>query len=148
MKDDAKEILEHHGVRGQKWGVRRSQKALRSARAQRKQEGSSEAKSGKDVKSVKKGKTRYSTKASKLSTEELKSRISRMETEKRYNDLNRRDKGALEAMATSALKQAGTQVLQNQLVQAGNIGAEAAKSGLKAKSKAQKAKRKTKNKNE
>lgn len=150
MTESLQSIIEHHGVRGQRWGVRRSQKALSSARAARAADsGSAEALSGKDVKSTK-GKTRYSSKPTKLSTEELKSRISRMEMEKRYNDLNKRDKRAIELVATSALKTAGTEVLTNQFRAAGNAGAAAVKTSLKTNStiqnKAARAKRKVQTK--
>ena len=132
MTESLQSIIEHHGVRGQRWGVRRSQRALSAARASRAADGgSSEALAGKDVKSTK-GKTRYSSKPSKLSTEELKSRISRMEMEKRYNDLNKRDKRAIEVMTTNALKSAGTEVLTNQFRTAGNAGAAAVKTSLKS----------------
>lgn len=65
---DLESYLAHYGVKGQKWGVRRSKKQLARARASQK--------------------TAYKSSPSKLSDTELKRRVSRMETEKRYLDLN------------------------------------------------------------
>lgn len=58
------ENLEHHGVKGQKWGVIRKSRSSSS------------------------GKTGYQKKAKSLSDAELNKRIKRMELEKKYSDLN------------------------------------------------------------
>lgn len=60
-------ILEHFGVKGMKWGVRR----------------------GRNVRSPD-GRTRYVAKPKTLTEDELIKRIKRMETEKRYNELNKK----------------------------------------------------------
>lgn len=65
---DLDAYLEHYGVKGMKWGVRRSQKQLARARASQR--------------------TSYKKGPKELSTDELKRRVARMETEKRYIDLN------------------------------------------------------------
>lgn len=65
---DVDAYLEHYGIKGMKWGVRRSQKQLSRARASQK--------------------TSYKKGPKELSTDELKRRVARMETEKRYIDLN------------------------------------------------------------
>ena len=62
--------LAHYGVRGQKWGVRRSEKQLARSRG--------------DI-------TKYKDKAKHLTDAELAARIKRLETEKKYRDLNKRD---------------------------------------------------------
>lgn len=65
---DLDAYLEHYGVKGMKWGVRRTQKQLARARASQR--------------------TSYKKGPKELSTDELKRRVARMETEKRYIDLN------------------------------------------------------------
>jgi hypothetical protein len=60
--------LLHYGVSGMKWGVRRSPAQLTRAR---------------------KGQTRFREKGVRLTDAELAARIKRLETEKRYNDLNK-----------------------------------------------------------
>lgn len=64
-------VLRHYGVKGQKWGVRKSRVAV-GKRAGTKR-------------------TTFTKSPNKLTTRELTNRIKRMETEKRYNQLNRRD---------------------------------------------------------
>lgn len=68
--------LSHHGIKGQKWGVRRFQ--------------------NKDGTLTAKGKKRYADgpeDISKLSNEELQSRINRMRNEKRYYELTKKQSG-------------------------------------------------------
>ncbi len=68
--------LRHHGVKGMKWGVRRKPKRLgRSGKIKE-----NIAVPGKKTKSLK-----------ELSDDELRSRISRLEMEKKYKDLMRSD---------------------------------------------------------
>ena len=66
--------LQHHGIKGQKWGVRRFQ--------------------NKDGTLTAKGKKRYNTdysaEAKTMSDEELRSRIARLSNEKKYMDLTRK----------------------------------------------------------
>lgn len=64
MTDAIVDVLEHFGVKGMKWGKRKASSSQR---------------------------TTFSTPPKKLSTEELARRISRMESEKKYNSLNRKD---------------------------------------------------------
>lgn len=83
-------ILEHHGVKGMKWGVRK--KRNESARA--KQFGS--------------GKTRFKdAKVKDLSEEEINKRIKRMELEKRYSDLNKSKKKAGSDYVSTILSNSG-----------------------------------------
>lgn len=60
--------LEHYGIKGMRWGVRRSDKQLAKERAS--------------------SRTSYKKGPKELSSAELKRRVSRMETEKRYIELN------------------------------------------------------------
>lgn len=71
------EVLSHHGVIGQKWGVRRSRAALARAANAR---GDSPAESSKKQSSSK-------GRASDFSTQELQAVINRMQLEKQYRSL-------------------------------------------------------------
>ena len=85
------EYLEHYGVPGMKWGVRRSKKALRKARA---------ARTAARVKGVEaEGRTGYKSSGKKLTEDQLNKRIKRMELEQKYNKLNKRTVNEGEAMA-------------------------------------------------
>lgn len=68
-------LLQHHGILGMKWGVRRTPEQLARAR-----KSSNEPKDEKD--SEKK-------KIKDMTDDELKFRISRLELEKRYKDLSK-----------------------------------------------------------
>lgn len=87
-------ILEHYGVKGMKWGVRKSS----SSRAR----------------------TTYSKAPSKLTDSELDKRIKRMETEKKYNQLNRRDVSRGEKLAVEILESSGRKVATT-VVTAGSL---------------------------
>lgn len=74
MTDDAvKEYLEHYGVKGMKWGIRRKR-------------GSDGRVSG--PKKTSRGRTIYQKTPDRLSEAELQRRIKRLELEKKYRDLN------------------------------------------------------------
>lgn len=60
-----KDFLEHYGVKGMKWGVRRARRSSSSS-----------------------GKTTYQKEPKRLSDAELSRRIKRLELEKKYNELN------------------------------------------------------------
>ena len=80
------DFLEHHGVKGMKWGHRKVRSLVGDT-----------------------GRTRFQKPPSKLSDVELKRRINRMELEKRYNDLNGRDVSSGEAAVTKVLSHIGTE---------------------------------------
>lgn len=84
---DVGNFMEHHGVRGQKWGIRNA----------RTRSGTSKSRM----------KTTYHKPASKLSDSEITSRIKRMELEKRYSDLNKSDKSAGKSYLNDILKNSG-----------------------------------------
>lgn len=82
MDLDTDNFLAHYGVRGMKWGVRRSKRD--------------------------KSRTVYSKAPAKLTDAELRRRLKRLEDEKRYNELNSRDVSQGEEFATKILKQVGS----------------------------------------
>lgn len=72
MQDD---FLEHFGIKGMKWGIRRKNPSGSGTKGKAKETGS------------KKGKSSSET-AKTLTDTELKKRIARLELEKRYSDLS------------------------------------------------------------
>lgn len=81
-------FIEHYGVPGMRWGVRRSQKQLAAVR------------------------TKYKSAPIKLTNKELEKRIQRMEKEKKYNSLNSRDVGKGEQLATEIMTNIGRTTIQ------------------------------------
>lgn len=84
-------VLAHHGIKGMKWGVRRTPEQLARASGR-----SIKETAGRDGDSGAKKAASASTSASKktlsdLSDDELRQRISRLELEKRYKDLEKAD---------------------------------------------------------
>lgn len=80
----ADEFLEHFGVKGMRWGVRRSRKQL--ARAAKEREGS-ESSSNSARASKTKSKKESKLKVSEMSDAELRQRLNRMNMEKQYREL-------------------------------------------------------------
>lgn len=76
------DFLEHYGVKGMKWGKRKSTKT----------------------------KTTYKKAPKTLSDAELKKRIQRLENEKRYNTLNQQHVSSGRAAATEILAGSGKQI--------------------------------------
>lgn len=72
--------LYHHGIKGQRWGVRRNEAQLARARGK-----SQDDKSDKNKPKIK---PKTAKSVEDMSTEELNAIIKRMELEKRYKDLS------------------------------------------------------------
>ena len=98
--------LEHHGVKGMKWGVRRVRMRANSEKKQKRftprepyHDDYNKAHSKKNVK--------Y------MSNTELKSRINRLQMEQQYSDLTSKDKKIGSKVITDILSKSGKQAITN-----------------------------------
>lgn len=103
-------VLQHYGVKGMKWGVRRSQAQLDRAAGRRP--------SRKTARANKKRSS--SPSASSMDDATLRKRINRLQMEKQYNELTSNKTGAGRKFAKKALSSAGTAIAVSQLTKAGN----------------------------
>lgn len=85
------DILEHHGIKGQRWGVRRSEAQLNNGTSGKRESLSSRAKS--------------------LSDDDLKKLIARMELEKKFKDLSRGPKIDGKKFANELISNSGKTVV-------------------------------------
>ena len=106
------DILQHYGILGMKWGVRRTPAQLARARGERSSSSSSNSKS-QTSSSIKK-RTRD------MSDDELKTRINRLELEKKYKDLSRETVSRGRSFATRVVERIGENTLVNLGTQAAN----------------------------
>ncbi|MET0786332.1 MAG: hypothetical protein ABWY25_06460 [Paenisporosarcina sp.] len=103
------EFLDHYGTKGMKWGVRqpRGDRSAFKARA----------------KST--DRTKFEKSPKRISSAELEKRIRRMEMEKKYNELNKRDVGKGEQIATEIMASTGKKIAITVLTGAGLFGVKA-----------------------
>lgn len=101
------EELYHYGIKGMKWGVRRTPAQLGHATAGKKPGGESKASKPKEKKTP--GKAFRST--SSLSDDELQRRINRLNMEERYEDLVARQKARNDTGVWSSVKKAAAKHL-------------------------------------
>jgi hypothetical protein len=83
IEEDGKAFIEHYGVKGMRWGVRRTDAEL--ARSRKKKESDSDSSSKGDGKKNSRGNIGKSS--ANLSDKELKDVVSRMQLEKQYASL-------------------------------------------------------------
>lgn len=96
------DTIVHYGVKGMKWGVRKSDNQLARQRG----------KAEKNVNKVVKAERKKDVKNRRtLTTEELKTKIERMKVEKQFKDLTEEDISPGRKIAKDILKSAGTKVL-------------------------------------
>lgn len=95
-------IIMHYGVKGMKWGIRKSDNQLA------RQRGKAEENANKVVKAERK---RDVKNRRTLTTEELKTKIERMKVEKQFKDLTEEDISPGRKIVKDILKSAGTKVL-------------------------------------
>lgn len=124
------DVLAHHGIKGQKWGVRRT-----PAQLGHKPSGSRRKKSSKVKAQIRKGRKRLSglrkkkvttqkvvrrKRAYELNDEELQKAVKRLQMEKQYNDLVKSLDGEVNSKkGKSAIKRFNDSVLMPALTEAG-----------------------------
>jgi RNase P protein component len=113
--NDVEEFLEHHGVKGQKWGIRNKSKRTSAVTSRE----------HKRIKKNRKAVAAPKPSAKSLSSQELQAAVSRMNLEKQYNQLigNKKQKSKLvsdfiSSVASTTLKTAATAVAAHHVSQA------------------------------
>ena len=103
------DFISHHGIKGMRWGVRKA-RGDRSAFRQR-----AKAKTESSDKGERRHRERtiYGKSPERLTNAQLESRIKRMDMEKRYNDLNKKDVSAGQKFVTDIITNVGKQVITN-----------------------------------
>lgn len=92
-KEEVDDFLAHYGVKGQRWGVRNEGGSGKFTGSTNKAP-KSKSKSAHRNASSNGGITRYAGKPKMLTDAELNARIKRLETEKKYKELNKRQVSA------------------------------------------------------
>ena len=94
--------LQHHGIKGQKWGVRRCQNkdgTLTNAGRRRNKYSSDDYRSAHERKSVR-----------RMSDQELRQRINRLQMEKQYRQLSKKDISPGEKFVKDVLRESSKEV--------------------------------------
>lgn len=102
--ENEQEFLQHYGVLGMKWGVRKEQPVIAKEGAKIAESAKRGVRAAGDIKRTK---SRNDNDLSGLSDDELRKRVNRMNLEQQYKDLNSRNVSKGEAYATSALEVGG-----------------------------------------
>lgn len=95
------EMLEHHGIKGQKWGVRRYQNedGTRTAAGKKREQSRSEEPAHEDYNKA------HSEKSVKdMSDAELRTRLNRLQMEKQYSQLTNSDTNKGKEFVSKAMK--------------------------------------------
>ena len=107
--------LTHHGVKGMKWGIRRSKKQLGYGRGR----DDDDVDSHEDSKKVRDGKNPRA-----MSDAELRARINRIQMEKQYSQLTAKEKSAGRKFVDEVLLNVGKQLATKYVTQAATKGIE------------------------
>lgn len=99
------EMLEHHGIKGQKWGVRRFQNedGTRTAAGKKRERSNSEDPAHEDYNKAHSGKS-----VKDMSDAELRNRLNRLQMEKQYSQLTNSDTSKGKKFVSDAMKVATT----------------------------------------
>lgn len=99
------EMLEHHGIKGQKWGVRRFQNedGTRTAAGKKREQSRSEDSAHDDYNKAHSGKS-----VKDMSDAELRNRLNRLQMEKQYSQLTNSDTSKGKKFVSDAMKVATT----------------------------------------
>lgn len=147
--EDYENFLEHHGVKGMKWGVRKAESAARVARAKRKErkekrterkkargEQRQERKEARAERRKERRENRAAKRAdakkaknpaSQLSDAQIKERVNRMNLEAQYNRLSKEAYGNTpKGKVESFVKKQGVQLLEKQVQKQANRAIDAA----------------------
>ena len=97
------EMLEHHGIKGQKWGVRRFQNedGTRTAAGKKREQSRSEDPAHEDYNKAHSGKS-----VKDMSDAELRTRLNRLQMEKQYSQLTDSDTNKGKEFVSKAMKAA------------------------------------------
>ena len=106
VDDVVEEVIEHAGVKGMKWGVR-------------KKSSSGTSKGGKPSWAKPPPKNKKSNDVSKMSDKELKAAVARMNLEKQYRDLSTPKKSNGENAVKKILKDSGKQIVTKEVTRVG-----------------------------
>lgn len=95
------EMLEHHGIKGQKWGVRRYQNedGTRTAAGKKREKSRSDEPAHEDYNKAHSGKS-----VKDMSDAELRSRLNRLQMEKQYSQLTNSDTDKGKKFVSDAMK--------------------------------------------
>lgn len=95
------EMLEHHGIKGQKWGVRRFQNkdGSRTAAGKKREQSRSEDPAHEDYTEAHTGKS-----VKNMSDAELRNRLNRLQMEKQYSQLTSTDTNKGKEFVSKSLK--------------------------------------------
>ena len=95
------EMLEHHGIKGQKWGVRRFQNkdGSRTAAGKKREQSRSEDPAHEDYTKAHTGKS-----VKNMSDAELRNRLNRLQMEKQYSQLTSADTNKGKEFVSKSLK--------------------------------------------